>query len=78
MNWKKLNQNDREEGLTMRKRGGRKRATGTRAPTAIPQGPNQRWSLGFASDSLSDGRRFRVLCVIDDFSRDCLACVVDT
>lgn len=62
----------------MRKRGGRKRAIGTRAPMAIPQGPNQRWSLHFVSDSLSDDRRFRVLCIIDDFSRECLAAVVDT
>ena len=44
----------------------------------IPQGPNQRWSLDFVSDSLSDGRRFRVLCVIEDFSRECLAAVVDS
>ena len=78
MNWKKLYRIYREEGLTVRKRGGRKRALGTRAPMAIPQGPNQRWSLDFVSDSLSDGRRFRVLCVIDDFSRECLAAVVDT
>ncbi len=67
----------REEGLTVRKRGGRKRAIGTRAPMAVPQGPNQQWSLDFVSDTLSDGRRFR-LCVIDDFSRDCLATVVGT
>jgi putative transposase len=78
VNWKKLYRIYREEGLTVRKRGGRKRALGTRAPMAIPQGPNQRWSLDFVSDSLSDGRRFRVLCVIDDFSRECLAAVVDT
>lgn len=45
---------------------------------AIPQGLNQRWSLDAVSDCLSDGRRFRVLCVIDDFSRECLASVVDT
>jgi putative transposase len=45
---------------------------------AIPQEPNQRWSLDFVSDALSCGRRFRVLCVIDDFSRECLATVVDT
>lgn len=45
---------------------------------AIPQGPNQRWSLDFMSDALADGRRFRVLNVIDDFSRECLAAVVDT
>ena len=91
VNWKKFYRIYREEGLTVRKRGGRKRAIGTRAPMAIPQGPNQRWSLdarhglsdqwrshGSMSDSLSDGRRFRVLCVIDDFSRECLACVADT
>jgi len=44
---------------------------------AIPQGVNQRWSLDFVSDTLIDGRRFRVLCVIDDFSRECLATIVD-
>jgi len=43
----------------------------------IPQGENQRWSLDFVSDSLIDGRRFRILCIIDDFSRECLATVVD-
>ena len=45
---------------------------------AIPQGPNQRWSLDFVSDSLSCARRFRILNVIDDFSHECLAAVVDT
>jgi putative transposase len=78
VNWKKLYRLYKEEGLTVRKRGGRKRALGTRAPMAIPQGPNQRWSLDFVSDSLSCGRRFRILNVIDDFSRECLAAVVDT
>lgn len=39
---------------------------------------NRRWSLDFVSDALGDGRRFRILCVVDDFSRECLACVVDT
>ena len=61
----------------MRKRGGRKRALGTRRPMLLPFGPNQRWSLDFVSDALIDGRRFRILCVIDDFSRECLATVVD-
>ena len=45
---------------------------------AIPQDANQRWSLDFVSDSLVDGRRFRIFCVIDDFSQECLATVVDT
>ena len=77
MNHKKLYRLYREGRLTVRKRGGRKRALGTRAPMTIPQGSNQRWSLDFVSDSLVDGRRFRILCVIDDFSRECLATVVD-
>lgn len=77
VNWKKLYRLYKEERLTVRKRGGRKRALGTRAPMAIPQDPNQRWSLDFVSDTLVDGRRFRILCVIDDFSRECLAAIAD-
>lgn len=60
------------------RRGGRKRAIGTRAPIELPHSINQRWSLDFVSDTLADGRRFRILCVVDDFSRECLATVVDT
>ena len=44
----------------------------------LPSGPNQRWSLDFVSDALTDGRRFRTLCVVDDFTREALAIVVDT
>ena len=44
----------------------------------LPQGTNQRWSLDFVSDVLADGRRFRVLVIVDDFTRECLALVVDT
>ena len=78
INHKKLFRIYREERLTVRKRGGRKRAIGTRAPLALPQGANQRWSLDFISDALSDGRRFRVLAIINDFTRECLALVADT
>ena len=78
MNHKKLYRIYQEEHLTVRKRGGRKRALGPRAPMAIPQGPNQRWSLDFVSDTLVDGRRFRVLVVVDDFTRECLTLLVDT
>jgi putative transposase len=67
-----------EERLTVRKRGGRKRTLGTRAPMIVPQAANQRWSLDFASDVLEDGRRFRVLVIVDDFSRECLALVTDS
>jgi len=78
LNHKKLFRLYREERLTVRRRGGRKRALGTRAPMALPQGPNQRWSLDFVSDVLVDGRRFRVLVIVDDFTRECLALIVDT
>ena len=67
----------RVEIHVVRRRGGRKRAIGTRAPMTVPDGPNQRWSLDFASDTLADGRRFRILCVVD-FGRECLALVADT
>ena len=77
-NHKKLLWLYREEGLKVRRRGGRKRALGTRAPMPLPQGLNQRWSLDFVSDALTDGRRFRILTVVDDFSRECLALVADT
>ena len=78
MNHKKLYRLYRDERLAVRRRRGRKRATGTRAPMAVPQGPNQRWSLDFVADALSWGRRFRVLAVLDDFTREALALVVDT
>ena len=78
MNHKKLRRLYREERLQVRRRGGRKRALGTRAPMAMPQGPNQRWCLDFVSDALADGRRFRILAVVDDFTRECLALVADT
>jgi putative transposase len=78
LNHKKLFRLYREERLTVRRRGGRKRALGTRAPTPLPQAADQRWSLDFVSDALADGRRFRVLVVVDDFTRECLALVADS
>jgi putative transposase len=78
MNRKKLYRIYREEKLMVRRGGRRKRAIGTRAPLALPDTINRRWSLDFVSDALSDGRRFRIFCVVDDFSRECLATVVDT
>ena len=62
----------------VRRRGGRKRAIGNAAPMLIPCAPNDRWSLDFVSDQLTDGRRFRILAVVDDCTRECLALVADT
>jgi putative transposase len=78
INHKKLRRLYAEERLQVRRRGGRKRALGTRAPMTLPQGPNQRWSLDFVSDTLTDSRRFRMLAVVDDFTRECIALVADT
>jgi putative transposase len=78
MNSKKLYRLYHEEKLMVRRRGGRKRALGTRAPMVLPLTINQRWSLDFVSDTLGDGRRFRILAIVDDFSRECLTLVVDT
>jgi putative transposase len=78
LNRKKLYRLYKEERLMVRKRGGRKRALGTRAPMMIPQGRNLRWSLDFVADTLVSGRRFRILTLVDDFTRECLGLVVDT
>src|ERR1700720_3844808 len=78
VNHKKLFRLYREEKLAVRRRGGRKRAIGTRAPMMIPLAPNERWSLDFVSDQLTDGRRFRILAIVDDCTRECLALVADT
>jgi putative transposase len=78
VNHKRLFRIYREEKLAVRRRGGRKRAMGTRAPMLIPMAPNQRWSLDFVSDQMTDCRRFRVLTVVDDCTRECLALVADT
>jgi len=43
-----------------------------------PTKPDQRWSTDFVSDALADGRVFRTLNIIDDFSRECVASEVDT
>jgi len=68
----------REEGLSVRKRRGRKRATGTRAPLLTFAVPNARWSVDFVHDQFADGRRFRIFNVVDDVTKECLAAVVDT
>ena len=77
VNHKRLFRIYREERLMMRKRGGRKRALGTRAPMAVPSLPNDLWSLDFVSDQFDCGRRFRILAVYDVCTRRCLATVAD-
>ena len=78
VNRKKMQRLYREEDLTVRRRRGRRRAVGARAPAPVLALPNQRWSLDFVHDQLATGRRFRVLNIIDDVTRECLRAVVDT
>ena len=68
----------REEGLTVRKRKARRRAIGTRTPILIEARVNARWSLDFVHDQFARGRRFRILNIVDDVTRECLAAIPDT
>ncbi|WP_395775075.1 IS3 family transposase [Agrobacterium pusense] len=68
----------REEGLSVRKRKARRRAVGTRAPILVEAKANARWSLDFVHDQFACGRRFRILNVVDDVTRECLAAIPDT
>ncbi len=68
----------REEGLTVRKRRARRRAIGIRAPILVEARVNARWSLDFGHDQMANGRRFRVLNIVDDVTRECLAAIPDT
>ena len=67
-----------EEGLSLRRRKRPKRAASIRLPLPRPERPNQSWSIDFVSDRLANGRRFRVLTIVDDYSRECPALEVDT
>ncbi len=91
MNEKKLYRLYREEGLSVRRRRGRKHARGTRAPMPILNRPNVRWSLdprhghsnqwrshGSMSDTFGASRKFRILAVNDDCTRENLGLIADT
>ena len=78
INIKKTYRIYREAGLSVKRRKGRKRAIGTRTPLPQALHPNHVWSLDFMSDALEDGRRFRILGIMDQYSRPCLDLIADT
>ncbi len=78
LNRKRTQRIYREEGLMVRRRRSRKRALGTRAPLVTEAVANARWSVDFMQDQFVDGRRFRILNVLDDVTKRCLASVADT
>lgn len=78
VNHKAVHRIYREEGLQVRKRKRKRIGAVDRQPIMLPEGINERWSMDFVSDGLSNGRRFRTLNIVDDFSRECPVIEVDT
>jgi transposase InsO family protein len=68
----------REEGLAVRKRRARRKAVGVRVPILLEARPNARWSLDFVYDQFANGRRFRVLNIVDDVTKECLGAIPET
>ena len=66
-----------EEQLQVRRKK-RKKLIRPRVPMAVTTRQNERWSIDFVSDQLATGRRFRVLNIIDDFTRECVGQLTDT
>jgi putative transposase len=69
INHKRTERLYREEGLSLRKRRRRKRLTLPRVPMPAASRANEVWSIDFLSDALAEGRRFRILAIVDDFTR---------
>ena len=78
INHKRTERLYREERLQIKTRRRKKTAAQLRVPMPYPEGMNQRWAMDFMSDNLADGRRFRLLNVLDVFTKESLAMVVDT
>jgi putative transposase len=78
VNHKRTERIYREERLALRIRRRKKMAAEARVTLPVPERPGQLWAMDFLADALADGRRFRVLPIIDTFSRECLWVEVDT
>jgi putative transposase len=68
----------KENGLTLKRRKRQKRASRVRLALAEPVRPNERWTMDFMSDGLWNGRKIKILTVLDIFTKECLALEVDT
>jgi len=66
-----------EEGLTVRTKQRKKLARRQRLPAPVATRPNQCWSMDFMSDRLADGRPFRILTMVDQYSRECVGLAAD-
>lgn len=77
INHKRTERLYREEGLSLRRKKRKKRMSHLRVLMDGPERVNHHWSMDFVSDGLYNGRRFRVLTIVDNFSRECPALEVD-
>ena len=77
-NHKRVERIYREEKLSLRLKRRRKRGSGLRIILPMPERSNQRWSMDFVSDALWTGRRYRILTIVDNYSRECPALLADT
>ncbi len=77
INHKRVTRIYRQEGLSLRRKRRKKRISHLRVVRPAPTRVNQRWSMDFVMDSLWNGRRFRALTIVDDFSRESPAIEVD-
>lgn len=77
VNHKRVHRVYKLEALQLRRRRRKRVAATKRVPLAVPSRPNERWSMDFVSDTLSSGRVFRTLNIVNDFTRECVAIEVD-
>jgi putative transposase len=77
VNRKRVHRVYKGAGLQVRRRRPRRALRGLRQPIAVPSQVNERWSMDFMSDMLVTGRRIRILNIVDDCSRECLASYID-
>lgn len=78
VNHKRLFRLYRLEGLVLPRKRPKRRLWQRPAPLPAATAAGQRWSIDFVSDQLGEGRRFRALTVVDDFTRECPLIYVDT
>lgn len=78
VNHKRVYRLYREERLLVRPHRGRKHAAVPRVPLVAPTRPNERWGMDFIHDACADGRRFRCLTMVDEFTRECPVIAADT
>jgi putative transposase len=77
INYKRVQRIYQQEGLQVRRRRRKHRATVPRTPMPVPTSANERWSMDFVRDTLGDGRAFRSLTIVDDCTRESPAIEVD-